>query len=415
MSIWPRTLSDERFKHSMPCDWYATGHEVSALASFENLMRIFMHSRSIPSGALAVAKNKKLVFARGYTAAGGDKLTEPNSLFRIASISKPLTATAVMRLVQDYQLDISEKLTDVLKFDHQLAEVLDQRLHKVTIRHLLQHLGGWNRNKTFDPMFYDISIANALDVGLPISRSNIYSYMSGQSLQHAPGTTYSYSNFGYSLLGEIIAKITNQSYEKYIKQAVLSPMGITQPKLARSLPRDQQPNEVDYYSQYKRRSVHNNSNEKVPAPYAWNIENMDSHGGWLTSAVDLVRFAVNFDDFKKNPVLNSQILQSMFALPENIDSTNYKAGDAYYGCGWKVRDYAEGKRNIWHGGSLPGTFSLLVNRWSGDLSWCVLFNQRDDPSKLSYAEIDRLLHHAANAVEKWPTHDFFDEYLKTPS
>lgn len=137
---------------------------------------------------------------------------------------------------------------------------------------------------------------------------------------------------------------------------------------------------------------------------------MDSHGGWLASAVDLVRFASTFDNPEISPVLDQTSVDAMFGLPENISQADYNPGDAYYGNGWQVRDYGGGLRNTWHNGSLDGTSTLLVRRRDG-LNWCVLFNQRDDASGLSYGDIDGLLHVAADAVSAWPDHDLFETYL----
>ncbi len=408
----PSTLLGNRDVSLKPSDWRATGHEIPALASFERLMRDFMQARSIPAGALAVAKGKKLMFARAYTAPDETMLTEPNSLFRIASLSKPLTACAVLHLMQENRLDLADKLTDILASDLQLPAVPDVRLSDITVRHLLQHLGGWDRHKSFDPMFCDIAIAEALGALLPISKAHITTYMADRSLQHAPGTTYSYSNYGYCLLGQIIAKLTQLPYQDYVRQAVLAPLGITRAQLGRTLPAYRQANEVRYHSQKEGKTVHDRSGSVVPSPYgAWNIENMAAHGGWLASAVDLVRFAVSFHDPRESPILKPDAIETMLGLPENMRAEKHVAGDAYYGCAWSVRNWGQGKRNIWHAGSLPGTHALLVKRWQNDLSWCVLFNQRDDASGLSYGAIDGLLHKAANAVKQWPKHDLFDEYI----
>jgi len=376
-------------------------------------MRAFMQARSIPAGALAVARGKKLIFARAYTAPHEAMLTEPNALFRIASISKPLTATAIMCLVQENRLDLCARVTDILNLNPLPPEGAHAGLRDVTVLDLLQHLGGWDRHTSFDPMFRDMTIARALDAALPISKKHITTYMSGQALQHAPGTTYAYSNYGYCLLGQIIAHVTQQPYQDYLRQAVLAPLGVHQPRLGRTLPEQRQANEVKYHSQKTGQTVHSHSKTIVPSPYgAWNIENMDAHGGWLASAVDLLRFAVSFHDPEESPILNQSSLETMFALPKHIKPEAYVPGDAYYGCGWSVRDWGQAQRNIWHAGGLPGTHTLLVKRWQDELSWCVLFNQRDDPSGLAYGAIDGLLHKAANAVKQWPEHDLFDEYLE---
>ena len=84
---------------------------------------------------------------------------------------------------------------------------------------------------------------------------------------------------------------------------------------------------------------------------------------------------------------------------------------AYYGLGWMIRPVGDSGQNIWHGGSLPGTNTLLVYRHDG-LTWAVLFNTRDIPGpKDPVSLIDPLLHRAADAVEQWPEHDLWDSAM----
>ena len=97
----------------------------------------------------------------------------------------------------------------------------DSRLKDVTILHLLQHLGGWDRGKSFDPMFEDRRISEELQVKLPIDTSHIIKFMNGQKLQHEPGTVYAYSNYGYCILGRVIEKCTGMEYDQYVKQEIL--------------------------------------------------------------------------------------------------------------------------------------------------------------------------------------------------
>ena len=80
---------------------------------------------------------------------------EPTSLFRIASVSKPFTAAAVLQLVEHGKLKLDDKAFDVLQLQEPKGVPFDERWKKVTILHLLHHTGGWNRDRKggFDPMF----------------------------------------------------------------------------------------------------------------------------------------------------------------------------------------------------------------------------------------------------------------------
>ncbi|MEV3919702.1 serine hydrolase domain-containing protein [Actinomadura coerulea] len=378
--------------------WGVTGKALAGLGGFDATLKSFMQARTIPCGQLAVVRKGKLILSRGYTyAEDGAFKTQPTSPFRVASISKSVTATAVLRLVQDGKLKLTDRVATLLG----LSTTADPRLKDVTVLRLLQHLGGWDRDITPDPMFRDATIAKALGVALPVSQANIMKYTSGRALDHAPGTRYAYSNYGYMLLGRIIEKVTGKKYQDYVRQTVLAPRGITRMRLGRS--RTKVTGEVPYYSTYTGATVFDNSGTKVPFPYgAFNLENMDAHGGWLATAMDLTRFAGIYDG---GSVLTSTSISRAFAKPE----TGINSDGWYYGCGWQVRPVTGG-RNTWHNGSLAGTYTLMVRRYDG-LSWAVLFDQRQEGSAANYGDIDAALHKAANAVKTWPTGDLTSTYF----
>ncbi|MCP2337044.1 serine hydrolase domain-containing protein [Actinomadura rupiterrae] len=379
--------------------WKVTGSALTGLGGFDSTVKSFMQARNIPCGQLAVVRKGKLLLARGYTWSSDAALkTQPTSLFRIASVSKPITATAVLRLIQEGRLKPTDKVATLLR----LPTTADPRLKDVTVLRLLQHLGGWDRDISPDPMFQDANIARALHKRLPVSRADIMKWESGRKLDHKPGSTYAYSNYGFMLLGRIIEKVSGQSYSTYVQQKVLGPRGIKRMKLAHGL--SKATGEVPYYSSYKGTTVYDNTGKQVPFPYGgFNIENMDAHGGWLSTAVDLTRFAQIYDG--GTSVLNSASIARAFAKPE----TGVNSNGWYYGTGWMVRPVTGG-RNTWHDGSLAGTSTLLVRRFDG-LTWAVLFDQRQEGNQPSYGDIDGALHKAANAVTRWPTGDLYPKYF----
>ena len=378
-----------------PRVWRETGPEVPELSVFDTTMKDFMVTRKVSAGALAITYRGRLVFARGYSWAGANSPpTRPESLFRIASLSKPVTSAAVLKLVEDGKLRLDEKVIDILPFGYPEGRHPDPNQRAVTVLHLLQHLGGWDRNEAFDPMFQDERISQALDVPLPISHADIITFMNGQPLQHEPGTEYAYSNYGYCLLGRVIEQRTAMAYDRYVKKKVLRPLGIVGMRLGRSKLEHRAPGEVTYES--KRGGVYG----------AFNLENMDSHGGWLASAPELARFAAAFDDPQNCPILSAESIATMFALPETIDPDKYERGERFYACGWSVRDYGNGRRNTWHTGSLPGCYTFMA-RWSNGVNCVVLLNKRGS----GFAEIDPLLSKTVKSVAVWPEHDLFDEML----
>jgi CubicO group peptidase (beta-lactamase class C family) len=194
------------------------------------------------------------------------------------------------------------------------------------------------------------------------------------ALTNAPGTAYSYSNFGYCILGRIIEKITGLNYEEFIKDEVLIDgafnMDIGGDTLADALP-----NEVQYYD--------------AGNPYAYPVRRMDAHGGWVSSAIDIVRFGVRNDGF---PTKSDLLTPATFGTMMTGSAANPN-----YACGWARNNVP----NFWHGGSLPGTSTILV-RTESKFVWAALANSRNPNPQL-----DSMMWEINAAVASWPAHDLF--------
>jgi len=413
LPVWADTDAREERSEDMPI---TVTRDCPELAPFDEEMVAFMQARDVPGGALAVSRGGKLVLARGYGWADRDtrQPVAPTSLFRIASVSKPITAVAVLGLIERSEGNVSldTPALPLLGLEGALRPpaLPDPRLETVTLRQVLRHTAGWDRKASFDPMFRPLRIAQDLGTTPPAGPDDVVRYMLTRFLDHDPGAQYAYSNFGYCLLGRIIEGLSGQTYEEHVAEHLLAPLGITDMRIGHSLAEGRAPLEVRYHDPGVGRNVMTpQEDDTAPAPYGtFHLEAMDAHGGWIASAPDLVRFACALDDPQHCPILGPGAIADMFARPEGSagfgDDGKPKA--AYYGCGWLVRPKGGSKANHWHNGSLPGTSSLLVRRHDG-LNWAVLFNQRKDPSGLSYGDIDPALHRAANRVQGWPEDDLF--------
>lgn len=400
-----------------------TGTPEPSLAPFDRLMTSFVEEHDVPGAALAVTRNGRLVYARGFGHAdlGTKETVARDALFRIASVSKPFTAVAVLRLVERGKLGLDDRVTDrmTLKPARASGGRPDPRWREVTVRQCLQHTGGWDRDRSFDPIGRPWEIARDLGVPPPPGPSAIVRYMLGRPLDFDPGERYAYSNLGYLVLARVIEAVTGQPYEVHVRKAVLAPLGITRMRLARALPADRPKKEVSYYDGRKQtgRCLYPPAQGRtVPLPDgAINVEAYEAHGGWVASPVDLVRFAAAFDVPARCPLLKPRTIQTMWARPGGAAGAepDGKPKPAYYGCGWMVRPAGPaGKANTWHTGLIPGSESLLVRRRDG-LNWAVLFNtdrlrERDKLAGL----IDPLVHQAADEVRRWPTGDQFGGFVK---
>jgi len=384
-----------------------SGAPAPRLAAFDELVTGLLGRYQVPGAALAVAKDGRLVLAHGYGLADRDQKqpVQPDSLFRVASISKPVTSVAVLSLVERGKLRLDDRAFGILN----LGEPSDDRVRRVTIRQLLLHAGGWDRDKGFDPMFIPFKAAEAAGAKPPASCEAVIRYMLTQPLQFDPGSATSYSNFGYCVLGRVIEKVSGQSYEEYVRSAVLAPIGITRMRIGHTRAEERAPDEVRYYDfpgAPLARSVFPSERERVPRPYGgFYIEAMDSHGGWIASAIDLVRFLVHADGTVKPALLKPETVSQMIARPAARLVTE---PGTWYGLGWQVRKAGQ-DANWWHIGSLDGTTTLMVRTFQG-MYWALLLNGSPKQQDKLFDAMDEGLWKAAGSIKEWPQRDLFDRF-----
>ena len=386
---------------------------VTPRESFQRIIGDLMAKWSIPGGGVTLTKDEKLIMAEGYGLA--DKSTSQpaaaGSLFRIASVSKPITAVTILKLYEEGLLGLDEKAFKILEGLEPLpGGVVDPRIYQITIRDLLQHSGGWDSSLSGDPMFKSREIAQAMGVPPPADARTIIRYMMGQPLDFAPGEKYAYSNFGYCVLGRIIERVTGLSYEDSVKTRILEPMQIKRMRIGHTLLNDRAENEAVYYDYPGAPlagSVFPASSGLVPWPYGgFYLEAMDSLGGWIASAVDLMRFITSVDGHPQRPdLLKPSTISLMVARPGLAD---WKNSSWYYALGWAVRPQVV-DANWWHAGSLPGTETIIVRTYHG-MSWAALFNSRPQDWETFSTELDNSLWEAVNGITNWPDEDLFTHY-----
>lgn len=386
----------------------AVGELFTRLAPIDDAMKRILQEHSFPGATLAVAREGRLLLARGYGYADkeNNRFAEPNDLFRIASISKPITAVAVLKLVEQGKLSLTDKIWSLLS----LAEPKDARWKEITIRNLLDHSGGWDRDKSFDAMFKSVEFAKEENSPPPAGPNVVISAMLKRDLDFSPGERYAYSNFGYCLLGRAIEKVTGLPYEDYVRRTILNPIGASRMRIGAT--RFIAPGEVRYYDLDRTApSVFaEDLGKKVYTPYdAWYLEAMDAHGGWIASALDLVRFGNALVNPSSAPVLSPASIDAMWApSPGALGFTPQGARkEQYYALGWSVR-HAPDDEIISHTGSLPGTSTLLLLHRRSKMVWAALFNTRAGsknqlPSSVVYNQIAEW----RKQITEWPIGDLF--------
>lgn len=392
-----------------------TGIPAGSMGQCDTQMKTFLAKYQIPGATFAIAKNGRLVYMRAFGTAdqAGTEPTQPYHLFRIASISKPITSVAIMQLIESGQLSLDDKPFGpggILNADPYFANanVTDPRIYNITIQNLLEHSAGWDRDVPMlpnplppypygfgasDPIDFPLHVTQSLGEPNPVSRRSLIKFLVQRGLNFSPGTGFSYSNVGFLVLGEVIEKKTGLTYEDYVKQNIFAKLGIYDIRLGKNLLADKQEREGEYNSPYTTLSAYG-TGQYVPWQYGGaSVEAMDAHGGWIATARDLVRLFTAFDGFSSRPdILSPATLQIM---------TTPSANFSIYAKGIQVKPGG----TWWHAGALFGLYSWMA-RNSNEVVWAVIMNKRSDDPTFENAVSN--LGSCANSTATFPAHDLFD-------
>jgi serine beta-lactamase-like protein LACTB len=285
-------------------------------------------ARGIPGLSLTVAVDGKIVYSEGFGFADLEERVAvwPTTKFRIGSISKPLTATALAQLVEAGKLDLDAPVQKYVPSFPDKGAV-------ITTRMLAGHLGGI-RHYQGDEFTIRQHYANVLD-GLKIFEND--------PLVAPPGTKFNYSSYGYNLLSAVVESASGENFLVYMQKHVFDAMG-----LVHTTP-DQNAQIVEqrsrFYEKEKDGTLEN-------APYVDNSYKW-AGGGFLSTSEDLVRFG-------------SMLLQPGFLKADSLKllftSQKTKSGEETgYGVGWEITKSPSGRVVYAHaGGSVGGTSQLMV-------------------------------------------------------
>jgi CubicO group peptidase (beta-lactamase class C family) len=378
-----------------------TGKAGPALDHLDKAVLAMMDRHGIPGAALAVARKGKLVYAKGFgwtNSASGDAVT-PESLFGLASISKPFTAVATLLLVEQGKFGLDDPVFDLIKHvKPPPGAKVDPRFAEITVRQCLNHSGGWDRLVTGDPINWQPQICRAFQIRPPVSQQQFLSFVMGTPLQFNPGAKDEYSNVGFIVLGEVIATLSGQPYGQFITEKVLKPMDITRAAL--------HPVEGKYLDSEAHRHL---AGSMVPLP-PMQLPMIDAAGGWSASVVDLVRFLTNLDGNRGKPVLTAKSVKTMLEPP--LPPLKPRDDGTYFGLGWDIVGVKEKAVGCSKEGSLAGMRTVMRRMLSG-LSWALLYNasmEFDHVDTRILASTVQEVRELVEKIENYPDIDLFSIY-----
>ena len=375
-------------------------------AGVEKTVNSFLRKWSIAGASIAIAKDGKLIYAHGFGYADTASKTEaqPYSQFRIASISKLVTAVGVMKLQEEGKLALTDSVfgSKGILNDTFYGEPKDKRVYKINVAELLSHEAGWTQ-RYGDQMFMPLVVAEKMGVKPPVDTKTIVKFALEKRLQYIPGTGKAYSNLGYSILGLVIEKVSGMSYEDFCRKTILEPLCIYDMKIAGNLPSEKAPFEVTYYEPADvvlKPSIYGTGEMVTPSYGGNDIRALGAAGAWVATAPDLMRLLLAVDGFKTRPDILTD--QSIRFMTEN--------DNGFAPVGWKgtVMD-----GTWWRTGSFPGSAGMM-KRQSDGLSWVVLFNSSAWNGPEIYSYISNMMNHAISKIDFWPDYDLFSYSLPIP-
>jgi CubicO group peptidase (beta-lactamase class C family) len=281
-----------------------------------------------PGMSVAVVLDSKIAWAEGFGLADveNDVPARANTVYRIASISKPLASTAVMQLVEQGKVRLEDPITKYV------PSFPDKGLG-ITLRHLMTHTSGirhYAEGEMAMKAHFD-SIEEAIEI------------FKDDPLLFTPGTKYSYSTYAYNLLAGVVESASGLTFEAYMKEKVWGPAGMTSTYL------EHQGELVEHRSE---QYVKAGGNGRVRnAPFA-DLSVKWAGGGMISSVEDLARFAIALDQGK---LLKRETLEAMYEPMTLADGSKTD-----YGLGWDSQVDAKARRWIAHGGGATGGSTYIL-------------------------------------------------------
>jgi len=332
----------------------------AALDAVRARIRHLVDSAQVPSITVAVAKDGRIVWEEGFGYADLDRRTPatPATLYSMASISKPIAATGVMKLVELGKIDLDRPANHYLGAGKITGLAGDAS--GATVRRVLSHTAGLPLHYRF---FYEGAATRRPTMDESISRYAIAVY--------PPGAVYNYSNLGYGVLEEIIARVSGRTYEDFMRDEIFLPLGMTTTAIGTGA--GIRNSAVRYDAQRKPIAHYDFDHRAASAVY--------------TSAHELVRFGMfHLKNHLKDqrPVLADSTIDRMQKVATPGDT------GAGYGLGWGV-SREQGYRVVSHTGGMPGVATTLKLYPEQNVAIAVLANS-------STAVPHRVAFHVAAAV-----------------
>jgi len=356
-----------------------------------------MEEHQVPGLALAVLKDDELIYARGFGYRDRRRKlpVDAETIFGIASVTKSFTAAAIMKLVDDGVLSVTDPVVEHLP-EFRVPD--EEALGRITIRHFLAHLSGippqpnlgyalrrsMEGYPKYNPHEETDDRGSREEPVVETYEQLMEQLAEGYDLLGSPGEWLSYSNDAYALLGTIIERASGQSYESYVTEHILEPNGMSRTTFFLD--------DLVSMDNVTRLYMKNIDDEVLDVPRYQDSSSFVGCGFLRSCATDLVKYGRMY--LGRGTVDGRQLLSADSVL--EMESLVYPTTPrSYYGYGLTITPDYHGRTLVEHGGSLTGVSSRFGYVPEEGLACAVLMN-------LSGAPADKVWLAAANLAMGLP-------------
>lgn len=320
--------------------------------TLERKIRTLMNAASVPGAALAIVQNRQVIYAQGFgvNSVETNQPVTPETLFRIGSITKPMTVTAVMQLVESGKLDLDAPVRNYLPTLH-FSEM--KYGDGITLRRLLSHTAGFQTHHVPHGSRHPDGLAAYIRDEFP-----------AHEFIAPPGTLYSYSNPGFRVAGRILELIYEKNYTDVMRQQVLEPADMQRSTFDIAM--------AMTYPLAQSHDIDENGKLTVQRPFADNTGGYPS-GSLISTVLDVANFAIvhlNGGKFGQNTILSKDSVAHM----QTFTADAYTPTQKGYGLGWML-EMVNGRRWVGHDGSISTFGGKLVMLPDQQIAVVLLFNR----------------------------------------
>lgn len=398
-----------------------TGVPVPEMNAIETEFINWLSTTTAKGGSLALSKNGKLVYARAFGKANIalTENTRPDQLFRVASISKPLTSIAIFKLIQEGKLNLTDKVygpSGILNDAYYTSgiTVRDPRIYNITVQHLLEHTAGFagtdlfNREGNFthsaDLDVFMPELTARLGEPNPGTYNTITKFLLTQNLETAPGTLHRYNNVNFQILTSVVDKRAGMPMSEYLKTTILTPLSIYDVQAGKSLMIEKHEREAEYPTEPYRpennrytQSYYNDGTQVLWQYGGWSHEAAAGAGGYIGSPKDMVKLLNAIDGSPVRPdILNASTRAVMLTRSTVPDDNGNQPG---YAKGWGANDQGD----FYHNGGAIGTAAVWGHLHEG-WAFAAFINGQDIGQDIESFIINLVRNNSGIAV---PAHDLF--------